>query len=915
MFIFSGIFGSENDRFVKRAFKVVAEINALEPEYKKISNEELKNKTQEFKNLLANGQTLDSILPDAFAACREASVRTLGQRHFDVQLIGSMALHEGKIAEMRTGEGKTLMATLAMYLNALEGKGVHLVTVNDYLARRDAVWMGQIYDMLGMTVGCVNHDSSYLYDSSATESKISNDQFLISKQNSNPNDKNSKPDEVRDVVGGFKVVYEFLRQCPKKEAYGADITYGTNNEYGFDYLRDNLVHEVKDLSQRSREEGGPSFAKATEGAWNFAIVDEVDSILIDEARTPLIISQPDEESGALYQKFARIVPKLNVEQDYTLDEKRRSAVLTQDGITKVEELLGVKNLYEEGTSNVPGGGIRLVHHLEQALRAQVLFKRDKDYIVKEGEVIIVDEFTGRLMPGRRYSEGLHQAIEAKEGVAVKRESRTVATITFQNYFRLYKKLAGMSGTAATSQEEFHKVYGLDVAIIPTHRPMVRKDEADLIYRSEKGKFQAVLRKVKELHEKGQPVLLGTGSIEKNEHLSVLLNQIGIPHKVLNAKNHEAEAQIIAQAGKIGAVTLATNIAGRGVDIILGGNPPAEEEAEKVKNNGGLFVLGTERHEARRIDNQLRGRAGRQGDQGESQFFVSLEDDLMRVFGGERIKNMMTRFNIPEDEAIQSSLVSRAIESAQTKIEGYHFDARQHVLEYDEVMNKHRDVVYKTRREFVEPEFKNKSKEKVLEILDGEIELAVSANTSVESNTVDVSDVLENLARIMPIDSVKQEIEKTEGDIAKITEILKTFVQSFYEKREKEIGEDQMRAIEKLVFLRTLDELWMDHLDEMEHLRDSVGLRAYGQRDPLVEYKTEGHRMFKDFVSNMENQVAGLIFKVGVVQQQVPAIKNIQYNKTEDSSANSKQIVSGEKIGRNDLCPCGSNKKYKKCHGQ
>ncbi|MEK7564782.1 MAG: preprotein translocase subunit SecA [Patescibacteria group bacterium] len=889
MAIFSKIFGDENSRFLKRAFKVVGEINKLEPEYKKLSNEELKNKTQEFKQRLAKGETLNQILPEAFAVCREASVRTLGQRHFDVQLIGSMALHEGKIAEMRTGEGKTLMATLAMYLNTLEGKGVHLVTVNDYLARRDAVWMGQIYNALGLSVGCVNHDNSYLYDSLVTSDK-----------------RQETEDEIRDIQGGFKVVYEFLRPCKKNEAYGADITYGTNNEYGFDYLRDNLVHEVKDLSQRSREEGG----------WNFAIVDEVDSILIDEARTPLIISQPDEESGALYQKFARIVPKLNAEQDYTLDEKHRSAVLTQDGITKVEELLGVKNLYEEGTSNVPGGGIRLVHHLEQALRAQVLFKRDKDYIVKEGEVIIVDEFTGRLMPGRRYSEGLHQAIEAKEGVAVKRESRTVATITFQNYFRLYKKLAGMSGTAATSQEEFHKVYNLDVAVIPTHRPMVRKDEADLIYRSEKGKFQAVLRKVKELHEKGQPVLLGTGSIEKNEHLSGLLNQVGVPHKVLNAKNHEAEAQIIAQAGKTGAVTLATNIAGRGVDIILGGNPSSVEEAEKVRNVGGLFVLGTERHEARRIDNQLRGRAGRQGDHGESQFFVSLEDDLMRVFGGERIKNMMTRFNIPEDEAIKSSLVSRAIESAQTKIEGYHFDARQHVLEYDEVMNKHRDVVYKTRREFVSPEFKNKSKEKVLEILDAEIELAISSSISVESGQVDVSGILENLARIIPVDSVKPEIEKVEGDTIKITEALKDFVRKFYTEREKEIGEDQMHAIEKLVFLRILDELWMDHLDEMEHLRDSVGLRAYGQRDPLVEYKTEGHRMFKDFVSNMENQVAGLIFKIGNIQRQETSnMRQVQYNKSEDTSSGAKQTVSGEKIGRNDLCPCGSGKKYKKCHGQ
>ncbi|MDP3764633.1 MAG: preprotein translocase subunit SecA [bacterium] len=904
MAIFSKIFGDDNSRFLKRASVAVHKINALEPEYKKLSNEELKNKTQEFKQRLEKGETLNQILPDAFATCREASVRTLGQRHFDVQLIGGIALHEGKIAEMRTGEGKTLTATLAVYLNALEGKGVHLVTVNDYLARRDAVWMGQIYDALGLTVGCVNHDNSYIYDQDHENQKSK-----IKNQNDNSNLKTDEEDKKRDILGSFKVVYEFLRPCQKKEAYRTDITYGTNNEYGFDYLRDNLVYETKDLSQRSNEEG----------SWRFAIVDEVDSILIDEARTPLIISQPDEESGALYQKFARIVPKLNNVEDYILDEKRRSATLTQEGITKVEEFLGVKNLYEEETSNVPGGGIRLVHHLEQALRAQVLFKRDKDYIVKEGEVIIVDEFTGRLMPGRRYSEGLHQAIEAKEGVAVKRESRTVATITFQNYFRLYKKIAGMSGTATTSQEEFHKVYGLDVATIPTHKPMVRKDEADLIYRSEKGKFQAVLRKVKELHEKGQPVLLGTGSIEKNEHLSALLNQIGIPHKVLNAKNHEAEAQIIAQAGKTGSVTLATNIAGRGVDIILGGNPVDTEDAKKVREAGGLFVLGTERHEARRIDNQLRGRAGRQGDSGESQFFVSLEDDLMRVFGGERIKNMMTRFNIPEDEAIQSSLVSRAIESAQTKIEGYHFDMRKHVLEYDEVMTKHRDVVYKTRKEFISPEFKNESKEKVLEVLEAEIELAISANTSIETNNIDVAGVLESMARIMPTDSVKTEVESLAGDAQKISKTLKDFVKKFYSEKEKEIGEEQMRSIEKLIFLRTLDELWMDHLDEMEHLRDSVGLRAYGQRDPLVEYKTEGHRMFKGLISNMESQVAGLIFKVGVMQRQ--ETRQIQYNKSENSLPSFRQAVSAEKIGRNDPCSCGATKsdgrsiKYKNCHGK
>ncbi|MFY9493053.1 MAG: preprotein translocase subunit SecA [Minisyncoccia bacterium] len=894
MSFLSNILGNENDRFIKRAFRVVGEINVLEPEFKSLSDEELKNKTQELKTLVApransgqaSGQSLDSILPQAFAAVREASVRTLGQRHFDVQLVGGMALHEGKIAEMRTGEGKTLTATLAVYLNALAGQGVHVVTVNDYLARRDTVWMGQIYNALGLSVGCINHDASYLYDSLATSE-----------------------DEIRDVLGGYKVVHEFLRPCTKKEAYRADITYGTNNEYGFDYLRDNLVYDVKDLSQRAESEGG----------WNFAIVDEVDSILIDEARTPLIISQPDEESGALYQKFARLVPKLNREEHFVVDEKRRAVTLTQEGISKVENLLGIVNLYEEG-------GVRLVHHLEQALKAEVLFKRDKDYIVKEGEVIIVDEFTGRLMPGRRYSEGLHQAIEAKEGVMVKRESRTVATITFQNYFRLYKKIAGMSGTAATSQEEFHKVYNLDAVTVPTHKPMVRQDEPDVIYRSEKGKFQAVLRKVKELYEKGQPVLLGTGSIEKNEHVSALLNQIGVPHKVLNAKNHEAEAQIIAQAGQVGAVTLATNIAGRGVDIILGGNPPNQTEAQKVREVGGLFVLGTERHEARRIDNQLRGRAGRQGDPGSSQFFVSLEDDLMRVFGGDRIKSLMTRFNIPEDEAIKSGLVSKAIESAQSKIEGYHFDARRHVLEYDEVMNKHRGVVYKMRREFIGHDAPAQNREKVLDILKGEAENLVSVHQLTESGGFDIAGILKGISGIIPLNSetakdLENEAEKIQhlseskgagtSDQEKLVNLFSSLLEKSYQAREEEAGPENMRQVEKLVLLRTVDELWMDHLEEMEHLRDSVNLRAYGQRDPLVEYKTEGHRLFQGFLGAFENQVAGLIFKVGMIQQPLPVQQKIVYNKQETASSVSRM---GDKIGRNDPCPCGSGKKYKKCHG-
>ncbi|MEK7500942.1 MAG: preprotein translocase subunit SecA, partial [Patescibacteria group bacterium] len=697
------------------------------------------------------------------------------------------------------------------------------------------------------------------------------------------------------------------------------ITYGTNNEFGFDYLRDNLVYDIGQLSQLNE----------SEGAWHYAIVDEVDSILIDEARTPLIISQPDEESGQLYQKFARLVPRLKAEEHYKVDEKMRSVILTQEGISKVEGFLGIKNLYEEG-------GVRLVHHLEQALRAHVLFKRDKDYIVKEGEVIIVDEFTGRLMPGRRYSEGLHQAIEAKEDVIVKRESRTVATITFQNYFRLYKKLAGMSGTALTSAEEFRKVYNLDVAVIPTHKPMIRLDQSDMIYRSEPGKFQAVLRRVKELNEKGQPVLLGTSSIEKNEHLSALLHQVGIDHKVLNAKNHEAEAQIIAQAGRLGAVTLATNIAGRGVDIVLGGNPPDAPAAQKVKDAGGLFVLGTGRHEARRIDNQLRGRSGRQGDPGESQFFVSLEDDLMRVFGGDKIKNIMARFNIPEDEAIQSNLVSRAIEAAQAKIEGYHFDMRKHVLEYDEVMNKHRDVVYKMRRQFISPESAAKIKETILDMLRGEVKSLVLSHASATDDVFDIEGIVTGLARIVPINEsagsdLKNAAENIKADQEKLNNLAVSFVETAHQARQAELGEEAMAQIGKLVLLRTIDELWMDHLEEMEHLRDSVNLRAYGQRDPLVEYKTEGHRLFQDFLAAFESQVAGLIFRVGIAPRGLTQTeRGLTQNLAGDGrrqasdvprsgvSANQRSV---RKVGRNDPCPCGATKsegkpvKYKHCHGR
>ena len=635
MSFLGALFGGGNDQAVKKFLPLVEKINGLESVVKDLSSEALKAKTLAFKERLGKGEPPEDILPEAFAAVREASKRTLGERHFDVQLIGGAILHQGKIAEMRTGEGKTLVATLPTYLNALSGLGVHVVTVNDYLSRRDAVWMGQVYDALGLSVGVITSDGSYLYDSKHTEL-----------------------DTERDIVGSFRVVYQFLRPASRREAYAADITYGTNNEFGFDYLRDNLEYEPKNLRQRG---------------YNYAVVDEIDSILIDEARTPLIISAPTTDSENLYATFAGIVRDFEENKEYTVDEKFKNVILTPEGITKAEQKLGIENIYTDR-------GIKSVHHLETAVRAKSLYKRDKEYVVRDGQVVIVDEFTGRLQPGRRWSEGLHQAIEAKEGVPVQKESRTFASITFQNYFRLYKKLSGMTGTALTSKEEFFKVYRLDTIAVPTNKQSQRKDHGDLILQSEAGKFKAVAKRVKELNSKGQPVLIGTVSIEKNEVLSAYLGSEGVKHEVLNAKNHEREGEIIAQAGKKGAVTIATNMAGRGVDIKLGGNPATKEEYEAVKNVGGLFVLGTERHEARRIDNQLRGRSGRQGDRGETQFFVSLEDSLMRIFAKDIIKKMMGRMGIKEDEAIENRLITRSLETAQTKIEGLHFDSRKHVLE-------------------------------------------------------------------------------------------------------------------------------------------------------------------------------------------------------------------------------------------
>ncbi|MBI2113305.1 MAG: preprotein translocase subunit SecA [Candidatus Wildermuthbacteria bacterium] len=789
------------------ATPLVQTINSLEPGLLGLSFDELKGRASALRKSIGEGKSLDDALVEAFSLVREVAKRTLNQRHFDVQLLGGIALHQGKIAEMHTGEGKTLTATLPAFLNALAQKGVHVVTVNDYLAKRDAVWMGQIYHALGLSIGCITHDSSYIYD---------------------PQYKSQEQDALRDEKGGFLVIENFLRPSARKEAYEADITYGTNNEFGFDYLRDNMAYASSMQVQRGNA---------------FAIVDEVDSILIDEARTPLIISAPDQESSSWYRDFSSIIPKLEKGADYEIDEKLRAASLTDQGITKVEGILGVKDIYQEK-------GLKYLHHLEQALKAEVLFHKDKDYVVKNGEVVIVDDFTGRMLPGRRYSGGLHQALEAKEGVFVQPESITLGSITFQNYFRMYKKLAGMTGTAATSAEEFYKVYKLDVAKIPTNKPLVRKDLPDKIYKTEKAKFQALVKEVKERNEKGQPVLIGTVSIQKNEHISSLLGREGIPHKVLNAKFHEQEGQIIAQAGKKGAVTVATNMAGRGVDIILGGNPPSAEEAEFVKSVGGLHIIGTERHEARRIDNQLRGRAGRQGDPGSSQFFISLEDDIARIFGGERIKGLMEKLNIPEDEAIESKLVSGAIESAQARIEGFNFDARKHVLEYDDVLNKHRELIYRKRREVLE---------------------------KFEQGTL--SEHMQDLLR------------RTGHS------------QEEYGKKMQEIGEQNMKEAEKAIFLRAIDSVWIEHLENMEYLRDSVRLRAYGQQDPLVEYKNEGHKMFQSLLQNIDSQVSQYLMNVKLASAQHAHQHQHQQSQPKPS------------VGRNDPCPCGSGKKYKKCHGR
>jgi len=786
--VFKKVLGDPQARTVKRLRKRVREVNDLADTYKKLSDKDLKAVTEKLKKRLKK-ESLDKILPDAFAAVREAAHRTIGLRHFDVQLIGGMVLHEGNVSEMKTGEGKTLVATLPVYLNALTGKGAHVVTVNEYLAQRDAGWMANVYSFLGMTVGVIVSDHSYVYD---------------------PNFTNTEHDDER---------FRHLKPCSRREAYAADITYGTNNEFGFDYLRDNMVRDVEQLRQREL---------------HFAIVDEADSILIDEARTPLIISAPSVTSGSAYQQFAKVVRQLEKEKHYLVDEKRKTVILTDEGTDKIEKALGLSNLY--ATEN-----IRTIYHLEQALRAQALFKRDKDYVTtNDGEIVIVDEFTGRLLPGRRYNEGLHQAIEAKEGVEVQQESMTLATISFQNYFRLYDKLAGMTGTAQTEAEEFHMIYKLDVVEVPANRKLARVDRSDRIYRNEEGKFKAIINEVRMLHTKGQPVLIGTVSIEKNELLGHLLDKANIPHQVLNAKNNEKEAAIVAKAGEKGAVTLATNIAGRGTDIILG---------EGVKELGGLFVLGSERHESRRIDNQLRGRAGRQGDPGVTQFFVSTEDDLMRIFGGDRIGTLMNRLSVDEETPIENRLISKSLENAQKKVEGFHFDQRKNVVKYDDVMNRHRRATYAMRKEILKSDDISK---RIRAFIEEEV-------NALANSPVLVTDQFEPMVReVFPFEEATLD-RLFDAPADKFGKVLLTEAKEIYAAREAAFTPEIMRKVERDVYLQLLDNLWMQHLENMDHLREGIHWMSVGQRDPLVEYRRQAQRIFEEMQEMLRHEVVRALF--------------------------------------------------------
>lgn len=928
-----------NAREVGRLGKIVDRVNSFESKFKKLKDKDFAATTASFRERLATGgATTNDLLPEAFALVREASSRAIDLRHYDVQLIAAAALYEGKVAEQKTGEGKTLSAVPALYLHALSGGGsrtggVHLVTVNDYLARRDAGWMAPIFDLLGMSVGVIIQEGhSFIFDP----------KFL-------------------DKSHGDPRLYH-LKSCTRQEAYQADIVYGTNNEFGFDYLRDNMAVEISEVVQRGH---------------NFAIVDEVDSVLIDEARTPLIISAPDTEPTDKYYQFSRLVEGLSPDTDFQIDEKTKSAHLTEHGIAKVEKILNVTNLYERD--------FETIHHLENALRAKTLYLKDRDYVTREGQVVIVDEFTGRLMFGRRWSEGLHQAIEAKEGLQIQHETRTLATITFQNYFRMYNRISGMTGTAATEGEEFHKIYGLDVVIVPTHRPMIRHDNSDFIYKTLRAKYSAVVDDIEEMHKAGRPVLVGTTSIEKNEIVSEFLKRKKIPHNVLNAKQHEKEAMVIADAGKRGAVTVATNMAGRGVDIILGGTPPDkkevraykkwQEEHDKVIKLGGLHLLGTERHEARRIDNQLRGRAGRQGDPGSSRFYLSLEDDLMRIFGGDQISRLMTTLKIPEDQPIENRIVSRAIEQAQVKVEGFHFDARKRVVEYDDVANQQREIIYKTRREILDG--KNVEVE-IKEKLTREVENLVNLGTA--DREVDYEAILTSFLEIVPFDDPSQreilkELKKRDAS-PEIKNFLIRIVDDVYKQRESQINEETMRQIERIAYLTSIDRLWMDHIDAMDDLREGVGLRGSNDQDRLALYKVEAYSMFERLLVEVDSEVVRRLFRIPIASPQ-PVVQPQQVRTNVDTSdmmgltgggMENRQVGNGEKnpeemtseeldaeiarlekglgnsssgrvqisnsptplpgrqtgqqpdapranqkLGRNDPCWCGSGKKYKKCH--
>ncbi|GAB4334531.1 MAG: preprotein translocase subunit SecA [Desulfobulbaceae bacterium] len=837
------IFGSKNDRVIREMRGIVSRINDLEPQVRELDDAALAAKTVEFRERIAKGESLDDLLVEAFAVVREAARRVLGERHYDVQLIGGITLHRGAIAEMKTGEGKTLTSTLAVYLNALPGKGVHVVTVNDYLAKRDVEWMGQVYRFLGLSTGFIVHD---------------------------------------------------MDDAARKEAYRADVTYGTNNEFGFDYLRDNMKFDINDFCQRG---------------FNYAIVDEVDSILIDEARTPLIISGPANVSTDLYHKANSIMRHFKRDEHFTLDEKGRQVMLTDEGVALAEQLLKVDNLYDPRN-------IDKLHHVNQALKAHFIFQRDVDYIVKDGQVVIVDEFTGRTMEGRRYSDGLHQALEAKEGVKIERENQTLASITFQNYFRMYDKLAGMTGTADTEAAEFSKIYNLGVVVIPTHKEMIRKDYPDVIYKNEAAKYRAIIREIKELNAKGQPILVGTISIDVSEKLSKMLTKEGIKHDVLNAKHHEREAEIIAGAGQKGRVTIATNMAGRGTDIKLG---------EGVRELGGLHILGTSRHESRRIDNQLRGRAGRQGDPGSSRFYLSLEDDLLRIFGSDRISGIMDKLGMEEDEPIEHSMITRAIENAQRKVEGYHFDIRKHLLEYDDVMNKQREVIYRQRREVLE----GSNIKSIIEDMMGDLVDRVEeefASERVPSEEWDWQSIAERVAELFNLKLEWAEEDRRDLTPESFREKLWSVVTEGYRLREEANGEEQMRQLERIVLLQIVDTLWKEHLLNMDHLKEGIGLRGYGQKNPLNEYKKEGFELFMNMIEAVKEQTIGTMFRVQVVQsdevarmeeEQKRREQEMRLNKGAAGEEQARKPVrrTEEKVGRNAPCPCGSGRKYKKCCGQ